>query len=128
MLRARSVKALRARVARRATPCFGTLRNRFFWTALAGLRPHLKGCRRVDSTGVYIWGVDLVLPVDGEARIDLGASRPGRLRFVCASGTGLAVGLGAKPWRLARSASGVSNLLDGTIGRDVRRAGNGGSR
>ncbi|MBX6767762.1 MAG: sulfite exporter TauE/SafE family protein, partial [Actinomadura rubrobrunea] len=31
-------------------------------------------------------GVDLVLPVDGEARVDLGTPRPGRLRFVCASG------------------------------------------
>ncbi|MGI5169213.1 sulfite exporter TauE/SafE family protein [Spirillospora sp. CA-253888] len=31
-------------------------------------------------------GLDVVLPVTGETRIDLGAPGPGRMRFVCASG------------------------------------------
>ncbi|MGK5558214.1 urease accessory protein UreH domain-containing protein, partial [Actinomadura kijaniata] len=31
-------------------------------------------------------GLDVVLPVSGETRIDLGAPGPGRMRFVCASG------------------------------------------
>ncbi|MFG2005988.1 sulfite exporter TauE/SafE family protein [Spirillospora sp. NPDC048911] len=30
--------------------------------------------------------LDVVLPVNGETRIDLGTPRPGRMRFVCASG------------------------------------------
>ncbi|TDD60409.1 sulfite exporter TauE/SafE family protein, partial [Actinomadura darangshiensis] len=60
-------------------------------TARAGVRTVLV-LRTRDTRGhtraftIPSLGKDVVLPVTGETRVDLGAPAPGRLRFVCASG------------------------------------------
>ncbi|TDD84598.1 sulfite exporter TauE/SafE family protein [Actinomadura rubrisoli] len=60
-------------------------------TARAGVRTVLvlrtRGTRgHTRAFTIPSRGEDVILPVDGERRIDLGTPRPGRLRYVCASG------------------------------------------
>ncbi|URN01342.1 sulfite exporter TauE/SafE family protein [Actinomadura madurae] len=72
------------------------------WALDRGYRPSLLGARAGVRTVLVVktagtrghtraftipsLGRDVILPVTGETRIDLGAPGPGRMRFVCASG------------------------------------------